>query len=282
MHIQIHYMSHLGNIKCNLIHIPKIINRGILLSVYNGRLKINLRGRLNALRSITIENKDKGSCVFFIFFSMLFNKKFVSIATSFFFAATAASVDAYQFSPQVALQNARYESQGFRILSSEHVDNYSIRIKQPKSCEDGVQVRCVSHHAPHFIQCSPLSCLVLWLHWQAWYQWSLFLLLFRVKNRPWKRPYRVVVEWRTWLLFHDGIVDGIGVSCRVVSSSSVYSSCSHVPFNSPCQVNEHGNGTIRNPYSWNTAANVVFLDQVCIPICAYLMWYLHQTLSTSF
>lgn len=72
---------------------------------------------------------------------MLFNKKIISVAASFLLAATA-SVDAYQFSPQVALQNARYESQGFRILSSEHVDNYSIRIKQPKSCESGVQVIC--------------------------------------------------------------------------------------------------------------------------------------------
>lgn len=33
---------------------------------------------------------------------------------------------------------------------------------------------------------------------------------------------------------------------------------------SPCRVNEFGNGTARNPYSWNTAANIVFLDQVDI------------------
>jgi cathepsin A (carboxypeptidase C) len=30
---------------------------------------------------------------------------------------------------------------------------------------------------------------------------------------------------------------------------------------SPCQVNDFGNATDRNPYSWNTAANVFFLDQ---------------------
>lgn len=72
---------------------------------------------------------------------MLFNKKFITAAASFFIAA--ASIEASSFSPQVALQNARYESQGFRILSKENIDNYSVRIKQPKSCETGVQVKYI-------------------------------------------------------------------------------------------------------------------------------------------
>jgi cathepsin A (carboxypeptidase C) len=29
----------------------------------------------------------------------------------------------------------------------------------------------------------------------------------------------------------------------------------------PCLVNEHGNGTTYNPYGWNKAANMLFLDQ---------------------
>lgn len=29
----------------------------------------------------------------------------------------------------------------------------------------------------------------------------------------------------------------------------------------PCRVNEYGNGTVYNPYSWNDRANLFFLDQ---------------------
>jgi cathepsin A (carboxypeptidase C) len=70
---------------------------------------------------------------------MLFNRKFIAATASLFIAAT--SIEASNFSPQVTLQNAHYESQGFRILSKENIDNYSVRIKQPKSCETGVQVK---------------------------------------------------------------------------------------------------------------------------------------------
>ena len=31
--------------------------------------------------------------------------------------------------------------------------------------------------------------------------------------------------------------------------------------NGPCQVNAAGNDTISNPYSWNTNANVIYIDQ---------------------
>jgi len=31
--------------------------------------------------------------------------------------------------------------------------------------------------------------------------------------------------------------------------------------NGPCQVNANGTGTIRNPYSWNSQANVIYIDQ---------------------
>jgi len=119
-------------------------------------------------RSISIK-RDKGTCsFFFFFFFLLFNKKNISVAPRFFLVsfllAATASVDAYQFSPQVALQNARYESQGFRILSSEHVDNYSIRIKQPKSCESGVQVICGKNNNGMPTFQILIFMTVLWLH----------------------------------------------------------------------------------------------------------------------
>lgn len=42
---------------------------------------------------------------------------------------------------QVVMKNLGYENEGYRILKSDHVDNYSVRIKNnPKSCEQGVQV----------------------------------------------------------------------------------------------------------------------------------------------
>lgn len=41
---------------------------------------------------------------------------------------------------EVIMKNAEYASQGFNILSRSDVDGYSVRIKQPKSCEEGVQV----------------------------------------------------------------------------------------------------------------------------------------------
>lgn len=31
--------------------------------------------------------------------------------------------------------------------------------------------------------------------------------------------------------------------------------------NGPCYVNEYGNGTLPNPYSWNSNANILWIDQ---------------------
>lgn len=63
---------------------------------------------------------------------MLFPTKLVSLVAigSLFATVQAAS--------QHVLQN--YETQGYRVLSNENVDGYTVRIKQPKSCEENIQV----------------------------------------------------------------------------------------------------------------------------------------------
>lgn len=67
-----------------------------------------------------------------------------------------------------------------------------------------------------------------------------------------------MVKRRAWLFFYDGFMDGIRVhTWHVFSLGYMFL----ISFYSPCQVNSFGNDTVRNPYSWNTAANVVFLDQ---------------------
>lgn len=41
---------------------------------------------------------------------------------------------------QVSMKHLEYEQLGFRILRNKNVEGYSVRIKEPKSCEEGVQV----------------------------------------------------------------------------------------------------------------------------------------------
>jgi cathepsin A (carboxypeptidase C) len=68
---------------------------------------------------------------------MLISTKLLTLVTSL-----GSFVLANSFIPmQVALKNMEYESQGFRILENKNVEGYSVRIKQPKSCEGGIQVK---------------------------------------------------------------------------------------------------------------------------------------------
>ncbi|KAI8636895.1 Alpha/Beta hydrolase protein [Parasitella parasitica] len=148
---------------------------------------------------------------------MLFTSRIIALAACFFIASNP--VNSLKYSPQVALQNARYESQGFRILSSEKIDNYSVRIKQPKSCEPGVQYSgYIDKHDTndHF-----------------------FFYFFESRTDPENDPTVL------WLNGGPGCSSMMGLWMEL----------------GPCQVNEFGNDTNRNAYSWNTAANVVFLDQ---------------------
>jgi hypothetical protein len=67
---------------------------------------------------------------------MFFSRKLLAVAAGFstFMAAQALST------LEVVMKNAEYAAQGFDILTHPDVDGYSVRIKQPKSCEEGVQV----------------------------------------------------------------------------------------------------------------------------------------------
>ena len=70
---------------------------------------------------------------------MLFTKKAVS-----FIVVSISLVVANAMNPLQALQrNAEYEKQGYRILTNANIHDYTVRVKNtPKSCEEGVQVKC--------------------------------------------------------------------------------------------------------------------------------------------
>lgn len=68
---------------------------------------------------------------------MLFSKKILAFAVGL-----GSLVITNAISPmQVSLKHKEYETQGYRILQNKNVEGYSVRIKQPKSCEEGVQVK---------------------------------------------------------------------------------------------------------------------------------------------
>ncbi|KAI9478049.1 MAG: Alpha/Beta hydrolase protein [Benjaminiella poitrasii] len=116
-------------------------------------------------------------------------------------------------------QHTIQDEGGFRVLKSQNVAGYSVRIKQPKSCEEGVQYSgYIDKHDTddHF-----------------------FFYFFESRTDPVNDPTVL------WLNGGPGCSSMMGLWMEL----------------GPCQVNEFGNGTMRNPYSWNTAANVVFLDQ---------------------
>ena len=54
--------------------------------------------------------------------------------------------------------------------------------------------------------------------------------------------------------------------------------------NGPCSVNEAGDGTVPNPYSWNSNANILWVDQpvgacICVGVFGCLCLGLSLSLS---
>ncbi|KAG2209772.1 hypothetical protein INT47_001920 [Mucor saturninus] len=146
---------------------------------------------------------------------MLISKKILAFA-----AGLGSLVLTHALTPmQVTMRHVEYEQLGFRILKSNNVEGYSVRIKEPKSCEEGVQYSgYIDKHDTddHF-----------------------FFYFFESRTDPATDPTVL------WLNGGPGCSSMMGLWMEL----------------GPCQVNAYGNDTMRNPYSWNTAANVVFLDQ---------------------
>ncbi|KAI9277814.1 Alpha/Beta hydrolase protein [Sporodiniella umbellata] len=118
-----------------------------------------------------------------------------------------------------ALSQHVFESQGYRVLSSEKFKGYSVRVKQPTSCENNTQYSgYIDKHDTddHY-----------------------FFYFTESRSDPKTDPLVL------WLNGGPGCSSMMGLWMEL----------------GPCLVNSEGNGTVQNPYSWNTAANVIFLDQ---------------------
>ena len=59
------------------------------------------------------------------------------------------------------------------------------------------------------------------------------------------------------MLLNDGTANG----ARCVAGDTYIHSALLIVLLGPCRINEHGNGTIKNEFSWTEAANIFFLDQ---------------------
>lgn len=68
---------------------------------------------------------------------MLISKTLLTWAVGFGVAAVTQALTPMQ----VTFQNEKYKQEGFQVFSSSTVEGYSLRLKQPKTCEPGIQVK---------------------------------------------------------------------------------------------------------------------------------------------
>ncbi|KAI8140338.1 Alpha/Beta hydrolase protein [Fennellomyces sp. T-0311] len=121
--------------------------------------------------------------------------------------------------PLAEQQHPIFQPQQFRVLKSNRVSGYAVRVKQPVSCEQGVQYS------------GYIDNLETDDHSFFWF--------FESRNAPKTDP--VVL----WLNGGPGCSSMMGLWMEL----------------GPCLVDKSGNATVVNKHSWNSAANIVFLDQ---------------------
>ncbi|KAI8996993.1 Alpha/Beta hydrolase protein [Pilobolus umbonatus] len=120
---------------------------------------------------------------------------------------------------QSSFRLSEYADQGYKVIQNHLIPGYSLRLKEPTSCEEGIQYSgYIDKHDSddHF-----------------------FFYFFESRTDPETDPTLL------WLNGGPGCSSMLGLWMEL----------------GPCQVNSYGNDTIRNPYSWNTAANILFVDQ---------------------
>ncbi|KAI8988023.1 Alpha/Beta hydrolase protein [Mycotypha africana] len=122
---------------------------------------------------------------------------------------------------EIVAQHVEYKTQGYLVLESRQFSGYSIRMKEPKLCEAG------GAQYSGYIDKHDTND-------------HFYFYFVESKNNPVKDP---TVLW---------LNGGPGCSSMMIGNWINIG---------PCKVNAFGNDIVPNPYSWNNAANLIFLDQ---------------------
>ncbi|CAO2655039.1 Nn.00g117720.m01.CDS01 [Neocucurbitaria sp. VM-36] len=115
----------------------------------------------------------------------------------------------------------RPEAEDFQVYQSQFSEHHSIRIKRQENHD-----LCDSHSGQAF-------------GWLDVGSKHLFFWYFESQNKPSGDPLLL------WLAGGPGGSGMIGLMQEL----------------GPCVINEHGNGTVYNPYGWSKNANIIFIDQ---------------------
>ncbi|RUP41523.1 hypothetical protein BC936DRAFT_138297, partial [Jimgerdemannia flammicorona] len=171
--------------------------------------------------------------------------KFALLITAFLvLSATAESpsrfleqTDESLFAPP---SNEPGQNQWLKVLTNPKFEGYSVRIKKPRGCDKVVQVSNLDFRAySGYLDTDNNDHFFFWF--------------FESRFDPESDPLILWMNGGPGCSSLTGLWMELGIESSKLSTSFVQFS--------PCLVNEHGNATKRNNYSWNAFANVLFLDQ---------------------